>query len=112
FVNVSSVAGRKARAGSGVYSATKWAVGAFSESLRVEVFRQNIRVTLVEPGAVDTELREHITNQKIREQSDAFFKSITALESQDIAASIVYAVTQPSHVNVNELLIRPVEQEY
>jgi NADP-dependent 3-hydroxy acid dehydrogenase YdfG len=112
FVNVSSVAGRKARAGSGVYSATKWAVGAFSEALRVEVFRENIRVTLVEPGAVDTELREHITNQKIREQSDAFFKSITPLESQDIAAGIVYAVTQPPHVNVNELLIRPVEQEY
>jgi NADP-dependent 3-hydroxy acid dehydrogenase YdfG len=112
IVNVSSVAGRKARAGSGVYSATKWAVGAFSESLRVEVFRQNIRVSLIEPGAVDTELREHITDQKIREQSDAFFKSITPLVSEDIAAGILYAVTQAPHVNVNEVLIRPLGQEY
>ncbi|MBI3650985.1 MAG: SDR family NAD(P)-dependent oxidoreductase [Acidobacteria bacterium] len=112
IVNVSSVAGRKARAGSGVYSATKWAVGAFTESLRVEVFRHNIRVSLIEPGAVDTELREHISDAKIREQSDAFFKSITPLQSPDIAAGILYAITQAPHVNVNEVLIRPVEQEY
>lgn len=112
IVNVSSVAGRKARTGSGVYSATKWAVGAFSESLRTELFRSNIRVTLIEPGAVETELITHITNPQARQQADAFFKTITPLQSADIAAGIVYAVTQAPHVNVNEVLIRPTEQEY
>ena len=111
IVNVSSVAGRTARAGSGVYNATKWGVGAFSESLRQEVSKDNIRVTIVEPGAVATELTDHITNPAVREDIKAWVSAMTPLQSEDIAASILYAVTQPPHVNVNEILIRPTEQD-
>lgn len=111
IVNISSVAGRVANAGSGVYNATKWAVGAFSEALRKEVYRNNIRVTIIEPGLVATELPQHITNDAAKEQAKNFYGSVKNLESEDIAAAILYAVTQPSHVNVNEILIRPTEQE-
>jgi NADP-dependent 3-hydroxy acid dehydrogenase YdfG len=112
IVNVSSVAGRGAFPGAGVYCATKWAVGAFSESLRREVLRYNIRVTLIEPGAVDTELRDHITDPKAKAASDErYFAMKAPLRSEDIAAGIVYAVSAPAHVGVNEILIRPTEQE-
>lgn len=111
IVNISSVAGRTARVGSGVYNATKWGVGAFSEALRQEVYKDKIRVTIIEPGAVATELTQHVTDPKAKEQIQAFVQSMTPLESEDIAAAIVYAVTQPPRVNVNEILIRPTEQE-
>jgi NADP-dependent 3-hydroxy acid dehydrogenase YdfG len=111
IVNISSVAGRIARAGTGVYNATKWAVGAFSEALRQEVYKDKIRVTIIEPGVVATELPQHITDPRGKEQAQALYQSMTPLESQDIAAAIAYAVTQPPHVNVNEILIRPTEQE-
>ncbi|MBW4661173.1 MAG: SDR family NAD(P)-dependent oxidoreductase [Drouetiella hepatica Uher 2000/2452] len=111
IVNISSVAGRVANAGSGVYNASKWAVGAFSESLRKEVYQNNIRVTIIEPGLVATELPQHVTDPKAKETTANFYGSVKNLESEDIAAAIVYAVTQPSHVNVNEILIRPTEQE-
>jgi NADP-dependent 3-hydroxy acid dehydrogenase YdfG len=111
IVNISSVAGRFANAGTGVYNATKWAVGAFSESLRKEVYQNNIRVTLIEPGLVATELPQHITDPAAKERAQQFYGSLKALESEDIAAAIAYAVTQPPHVNVNEILIRPTEQE-
>lgn len=111
IVNVSSVAGRTARAGVGVYNASKWAVGAFSEALRQEVHKDGIRVTIIEPGVVRTELREHITVPEVRESTEKWAQSMTQLESEDIAASIVYAVTAPQRVNVNEILIRPTEQE-
>jgi NADP-dependent 3-hydroxy acid dehydrogenase YdfG len=111
FVNLSSVAGRTARAGAAVYNATKWAVGAFSEALRQEVYKSGIRVTIIEPGAVTTELLEHITVPKVKADMQAWVGSLTALTSEDIANAIVYAVTQPPHVNVNEILIRPTEQE-
>lgn len=111
IVNVSSVAGRTARAGSGVYNASKWGVGAFSESLRQEVSKDKIRVTIIEPGAVATELTHHITDQAAKQQAQEFVKAMTPLEAEDIAAAIVYAVTQPSRVNVNEILIRPTDQE-
>ncbi|NJN57822.1 MAG: SDR family NAD(P)-dependent oxidoreductase [Leptolyngbyaceae cyanobacterium SL_5_9] len=111
IVNISSVAGRFANAGTGVYNATKWAVGAFSESLRKEVYQHNIRVTIIEPGLVATELPQHITDPTAKERAQQFYGSVKALESEDIAAAIVYAVTQPPHVNVNEILIRPTEQE-
>lgn len=111
IVNISSVAGRVANAGSGVYNASKWAVGAFSESLRKEVYQNNIRVTIIEPGLVATELPHQVTDPKAKETTAAFYGSVRNLESEDIAAAIVYAVTQPSHVNVNEILIRPTEQE-
>lgn len=108
-VNVSSVAGRTARAGSGVYNLTKWGVGAFSESLRQELAPHDIRVTLIEPGAVETELTDHL-RPEIREQATKRFQGITRLQADDIAAAIVYALGQPSHVSINELLVRPTRQ--
>ncbi|MFN6558664.1 MAG: SDR family NAD(P)-dependent oxidoreductase [Nostoc sp. ChiSLP01] len=111
IVNISSVAGRVANAGSGVYNASKWAVGAFSEALRKEVYQNNIRVTIIEPGLVATELPQHIKDSKALEQAKNFYGSVKNLESKDIANAIVYAVTQPQYVNVNEILIRPTEQE-
>ena len=111
IVNISSVAGRVANAGSGVYNASKWAVGAFSESLRKEVYKDNIRVTIIEPGLVATELPQHITNPAAKEVAKNFYGSVTNLESEDIAAAIIYALSQPARVNVNEILIRPTEQE-
>jgi NADP-dependent 3-hydroxy acid dehydrogenase YdfG len=110
IVNISSVAGRTARAGSGVYNATKWGVGAFSEALRQEVYQDNIRVTVIEPGAVATELTEHITNPEAKRETQEWIHSMKPLQSEDIAAAIIYAVTQPEHVNVNEILIRPTQQ--
>jgi NADP-dependent 3-hydroxy acid dehydrogenase YdfG len=111
IVNVSSVAGRIASVGSGVYNASKWGVGAFSESLRQEVLKDKIRVTIIEPGAVATELTHHITDKDTQKQIQEWIKSMTPLESEDIAAAIIYAVTQPPRVNVNEILIRPTDQE-
>ena len=111
IVNISSVAGRTVRAGVGVYNLTKWGVNAFSEALRQEVYKHNIRVTIIEPGLVDTEINNHITDPVARQTSEERRKSLTPLQSEDIAAAIVYAVTQPQHVNVNEILIRPTGQD-
>ena len=110
-VNLSSVAGRTARAGAGVYNASKWAVNAFSESLRQEVTARHVRVTLVEPGAVVTELTDHITHEPTKKATKDWVSSITPLESEDIAAAVLYAVTQRPRVSVNEVLVRPTEQE-
>jgi len=108
-VNISSVAGRIARAGSGVYNLTKHGVGAFSESFRQEFASRKIRSTLIEPGAVDTELSDHIRDG-IREKTRERFAGIQVLEAADVADAIAYAVTRPSHVSLNEILIRPTEQ--
>jgi len=110
IVNISSVAGRTARAGSGVYNASKWGVVGFSEALRQEVLKNKIRVTIIEPGIVATELTNHITDETAKKTMQDWAKSMTPLESEDIAAAIAYAVTQPERVNVNEILIRPTEQ--
>jgi NADP-dependent 3-hydroxy acid dehydrogenase YdfG len=110
LVNVSSVAGRQVRLGSGVYNATKHAVGAFSESLRQEVTGRHVRVSLIEPGAVDTELAGH-NRPEIREGLANRFADMKRLEAQDIADAIAYIVTRPRHVAINELLIRPTEQQ-
>jgi NADP-dependent 3-hydroxy acid dehydrogenase YdfG len=110
LVNISSVAGRVARAGSGVYNATKHAVGAFSEALRQEVTGRHVRVSLVEPGAVATELATH-NRPEIREQIAARFGGIEIMTADDIADAINYIVTRPRHVAINELLIRPTAQE-
>jgi NADP-dependent 3-hydroxy acid dehydrogenase YdfG len=110
IVNISSVAGRTVGEGRAVYNATKWGVGAFSEALRQEVYRHNIRVTVIEPGAVATELQEHITDPVAKEEIMEWIQAMTPLESEDIAAAILYAVTQPERVNINEILIRPTEQ--
>jgi NADP-dependent 3-hydroxy acid dehydrogenase YdfG len=109
MVNISSVAGRVARSGSGVYNATKWGVGAFSESLRQEVARRHVRISLVEPGAVATELVSH-NRPEIREQM-AGRDDFERMEAEDIAEAIAYIVTRPSRMAVNEMLIRPTEQE-
>ncbi len=111
LVNVSSVAGRMARAGAGVYNATKWGVGAFSESLRQEVARRHVRVSLVEPGGTNTELQNHL-RPDIREQAQQRFAGIERLEAEDIADAITYIVTRPRRVAVNELLVRPTAQDF
>jgi NADP-dependent 3-hydroxy acid dehydrogenase YdfG len=110
-VNISSVAGRTARRGAGVYNASKWAVNAFSESLRQEVTGRGVRISLVEPGAVDTELRTHITQEEARSTAEQFAGRIRQLQSEDIARAVLYVVTQPPHVAVNEVLVRPTDQE-
>jgi NADP-dependent 3-hydroxy acid dehydrogenase YdfG len=109
-VNISSVAGRLARAGSGVYNLTKFGVGAFSESFRQEFARRRVRSTLIEPGAVDTELSDHIRDG-VRERVRERFADIHMLDSADVADAIAYAVTRPWHVALNEILIRPTEQQ-
>jgi NADP-dependent 3-hydroxy acid dehydrogenase YdfG len=109
-VNVSSTAGRNARLNSGVYNATKFGVGAFSESLRQEVTTRHVRVTIIEPGATATELAFQ-NRPEILEEMAKTFGGIEIMQAEDIANSIRYAVTQPRHVAVNEILIRPTEQE-
>ena len=110
IVNISSVAGRIARRNSGVYNATKFGVGAFSESLRQEVTRRHLRVALVEPGAVATELTSH-NRPEVQEQIKSRFSDMERLEAEDIAEAIEFVITRPPHVAVNEVLIRPTEQE-
>jgi NADP-dependent 3-hydroxy acid dehydrogenase YdfG len=110
IVNISSVAGRTARVGSGAYNVTKWGVVAFSEALRQEVLADKIRVTVIEPGAVATELQSHITDPQARRETEEWIRSITPLQGEDIANAIVYAVTQPQYVDINEILIRPSQQ--
>ena len=109
MVNISSVAGRVARSGSGVYNATKWAVGAFSESLRQEVTGRHVRVSLVEPGAVATELVSH--NRPEIQEAMAGRDEFEKMGAEDIADAIAYIVTRPWRVAINEMLIRPTEQE-
>jgi clavulanate-9-aldehyde reducatase len=106
IINVSSVAGRLARAGSGVYNLTKFGVGAFSEALRQEAVAMGVRVTLIEPGAVATELPGH-NRPEVLEQMAKAFQGVTPLASEDIAEAILYAVGQPANVSVNEVLVRP-----
>jgi NADP-dependent 3-hydroxy acid dehydrogenase YdfG len=110
IVNVSSVAGRVARLGSGVYNLTKWGVGAFSESLRQECVPMGVRVTLIEPGAVATELAGH-NRPEVLEQMRKRFEGVTPLASEDIATAIVYTISQPENVAINELLVRPSGQQ-
>jgi NADP-dependent 3-hydroxy acid dehydrogenase YdfG len=110
LVNISSVAGRKVtRDSSGVYAGTKFAVNAISEGLRQELLEDNIRVTIVEPGAVETELATHITDEDAREGLGGLL-GLEILQAEDVANAIVYAVTQPGRVSVNEILIRPTQQ--
>jgi NADP-dependent 3-hydroxy acid dehydrogenase YdfG len=112
IVNISSVAGRTVNSGSAVYNATKWGVNAFTESLRQELTgdKTGVRTTIIEPGAVLTELVSH-NRPESQEVIEERFKNISKrLESDDIARAILYAVSQPPHVSINEMLIRPTEQ--
>jgi clavulanate-9-aldehyde reducatase len=112
IVNVSSVAGRQASLGSAVYNLTKWGVNGFSEGLRQEALHANIRVTVVEPGMVETELLDHNENPMVLEAAKKMKEQIgDLLTSEDIANGIAYAVTAPEHVGVNEILIRPTRQQ-
>jgi NADP-dependent 3-hydroxy acid dehydrogenase YdfG len=107
-VNISSVAGRFARTGNGVYALTKFGVGAFSESLRQEVTKRYVRVSLVEPGATATELASHNRAAILESIRSQFGQTMAA---EDIADAVEYIVTRPRHVTINEILIRPTEQE-
>ncbi len=109
LVNVSSIAGRVARSGAGVYDVTKFGVVAFTESLRQEVTKRHVRVSVIEPGATATELSSHV-RQEVREQSMRAFSGIEPMEAEDIADAIHYIVTRPRRVAINEMLIRPTEQ--
>jgi NADP-dependent 3-hydroxy acid dehydrogenase YdfG len=109
MVNISSVAGRVARAGAGVYDVTKFGLGAFSESLRQEVTQRHVRVSLVEPGLVTTELAEHLSPEAQKQHVEVF-RNVEPMEAEDIADVIVYIVTRPRRVAVNEILVRPTEQ--
>jgi clavulanate-9-aldehyde reductase len=110
-VNVSSVAGRRASAGAAVYNMTKFGVTAFSEALRQEALHANVRVTCVEPGFVETELQGHNTNPVVQQGVEKMREQIgDVLQADDIAAAILFAVSQPAHVSINELLVRPTGQ--
>jgi len=111
-VNVSSVAGRVARRGAGGYNASKWGVCAFSESLRQEMSPRGVRVTVIEPGVVATELADHITHAEARRATKEWAASMRALRAEDVAGAVLYAVGQPPHVSVNEILMRPTDQAY
>ena len=109
LVNVSSVAGRTARPGNAGYAATKWGIGGFSEGLRQEL-QPDIRVMVVEPGAVATELTDHITHDATKAATKDYVRDL-AITSEDIADVIAFAVTRPKRMTLNELLVRPTAQE-
>jgi NADP-dependent 3-hydroxy acid dehydrogenase YdfG len=112
IVNVSSVAGRRASLGAGVYNFTKFGLTGFSEALRQEALHMGVRVTVVEPGFVDTELQGHNADNEVVMQATEKIRSQigTPLAAEDIAEAVAYAVTQPAHVNVSELLVVPTRQ--
>ncbi|MFF4625004.1 SDR family NAD(P)-dependent oxidoreductase [Nonomuraea jabiensis] len=110
IVQVSSTSGRIASAYAGVYAATKFGITAFSESLRQEVTTRGVRVVVIEPGFVATELTGHNTDPTMRAAAQNMAASMRTLQPEDIANAVVYAVTQPEHVAVNEILIRPTDQ--
>jgi NADP-dependent 3-hydroxy acid dehydrogenase YdfG len=112
IVNVSSVAGRVAALGSAVYNLTKWGVVGFSEGLRQEALHANVRVTIIEPGFVETELQGHNEGNPIVMQAmEKMREQIDPLQASDIADSITFALTRPQHVAINEVLIRPTKQQ-
>jgi NADP-dependent 3-hydroxy acid dehydrogenase YdfG len=111
IVNVASVAGRTASLGAGVYNMTKWGVVGFSEALRQEALHSNVRVTCVEPGFVATELQGHNTNPAVVDATEKMRSEIgDVLEADDIARAIAFTVSEPPHVAINEILIRPTRQ--
>ncbi len=111
IVNVSSVAGRRASLGAGVYNLTKFGVNGFSEALRQEALHANIRVTIVEPGFVETELLSHNQQYVVDAAEKIKAKTGEILRSEDIADAIVHALAAPPHVSINEVLVRPTGQQ-
>ena len=110
-VNIASLAGRIANPNASAYAATKFGVVGFSESLRREVYKDQIRVTVIEPGVVATELGDRIENPAMKAGLKERLASTAPLQAEDVAAAVVYAVTQPQHASVNEILLRPTGQE-
>jgi NADP-dependent 3-hydroxy acid dehydrogenase YdfG len=111
IVNIASTAGRIANPNAAGYSATKFGVVAFSEALRREVHADNIRVSVIEPGVVQTELRDHIGHAATQASLNAWAGSMRQLQAEDVADAIVFCVSRPPHVNINEILMRPTDQE-
>ena len=109
LVNISSVAGRTARVGNAAYAATKWGINGFSEGLRQEL-QPDVRVIVVEPGAVATELADHITHDATKAATKDYVRDL-AISSEDIADVIAFAVTRPKRMTLNEILVRPTAQE-
>jgi NADP-dependent 3-hydroxy acid dehydrogenase YdfG len=108
LVNLSSVAGRTARPGNAVYAATKWGLNGWSESLRQEL-QPGVRVMVIEPGAVATELTDHITNPDAKQAAERMYQQL-AITADDIAEVIAFAVTRPRRMTLNEILVRPTAQ--
>jgi NADP-dependent 3-hydroxy acid dehydrogenase YdfG len=108
LINISSLAGRTARAGNAAYAATKWGMNGWSEALRQEL-QPDIRVTIIEPGAVATELTDHITNLTVKQTSEQFYAQL-AITAEDVAEVIAFAVTRPRRMTLNEILLRPTAQ--
>ncbi len=108
LVNISSVAGRTARAGNAAYAATKWGMNGWSEALRQEL-QPDIRVMLIEPGAVATELTDHITDRAAKHGAEQFYAQL-AITADDVAEVIAFAVTRPRRMTLNEILLRPTSQ--
>jgi NADP-dependent 3-hydroxy acid dehydrogenase YdfG len=108
LVNLSSVAGRTARAGNAVYAATKWGMNGWSESLRLQL-QPDVRVIVIEPGAVATELTDHITHPETKAAAEQMYAA-TSISAQDVAEIIAFAVSRPRGVSLNEILVRPTGQ--
>jgi NADP-dependent 3-hydroxy acid dehydrogenase YdfG len=108
LINLSSVAGRTARPGNAVYAATKWGVNGWSESLRQQL-QPDVRVIVIEPGAVATELTDHITHSETKAAAEQMYEQ-TSIAAQDIAEIIAFAVSRPRGVSLNEILVRPTGQ--
>jgi NADP-dependent 3-hydroxy acid dehydrogenase YdfG len=108
LINISSVAGRTARAGNAGYAATKWGMNGWSEALRQEL-QPDIRVTVIEPGAVATELTDHITHPNAKHGAEQLYQQL-AITAEDVADVIAFAVTRPRRMTLNEILLRPTAQ--
>jgi len=109
LINLSSVAGRTARAGNAVYAATKWGMNGWSESLRQQL-QPAVRVIVIEPGAVATELTDHITHRETKAAAEQMYEQ-TAIAPEDIAEIVAFALSRPRSVSLNEILVRPTAQE-
>ena len=110
LINLSSVAGRTARPGNAVYAATKWGMNGWSESLRQEL-QPDIRVMVIEPGAVATELTDHITHSDTKQATEKMYDEIS-ITAQDIAEVIAFSVSRPRRMTLNEILVRPTGQKF
>jgi NADP-dependent 3-hydroxy acid dehydrogenase YdfG len=108
LINISSVAGRTARPGNAAYAATKWGLNGWSESLRQEL-QPDVRVIVIEPGAVSTELVDHITHGETKQAIERFYDA-TSITAGDVAQIIAFAVSRPRSVSINEILVRPTAQ--